>query len=166
MEIYTAAREAELFLNGVSLGRKPVTEYLASFQLPYAPGELTAVTYENGVEAGRATLRSAGNDLLLRIAPEGKPRTGRPCFIRVDITGGNGAVESNSDELLTVDITGGRLLGFGSACPKTECSYLTGTFPSHYGRAMAVVIPESSELTLRVRSASGLQVQAELDVEA
>ena len=165
VEVYTAAREAELFLNGVSLGRKLVTDYLAAFELPYAPGELTAVTYENGAEAGRATLRSADSDLRLRIAPEGKPRTGRPCFIRVDITGGNGVVDSNADELLTVKITGGRLLRFGSACPKTECSYLTGTFPSHYGRSMAVVIPESNELTIHVHSASGLAAQATLDVE-
>lgn len=100
VEVYTAAQEAELFLNGVSLGRKPVADDLAAFELPYNPGELTAVTYENGTEVGRNTLISAEGDLSLGVFPESKLKMGRPAFIRVNIADHNGTVDSNSDQML------------------------------------------------------------------
>ncbi len=156
VEVYAAAQEAELLLNGASLGRKPVENYLAAFELPFAPGELTAITYENGVEVGRNTLRTAEGALSLCITPEAALKMGRPAYIRVDIVGENGVVEANSDEELTVSVEGARLLGFGSACPKSERSYLEGTFPTHYGRAMAVILPESDRVTVTVNAPSGL----------
>ncbi len=165
VEVYTAAQEAELLLNGVGLGRKPVTDYLSSFRLPYAPGELTAVTYVNGAETGRTVLRSAEGELRLRITPEEAPHAGKPVYIRVDIVDSNGQIEANADENLTVELSGGRLLAFGSACPKSELSYLGSTFPSHYGRAMAVLIPEGPTLTIRVRSLSGLTAEKVFEVQ-
>lgn len=164
VEVYAAAEEAELLLNGTSLGRKPVEGYLASFTVPYAPGELTAVTYENGMEVGRSTLQSAEGDLTLRITPEGELKAGRPAYVRVDLTGQNGVVESNADQELSIEVSGARLLAFGSACPKTERSYLDGTFPSHYGRAMAVLVSEDRAVSLQMRTADGLEVRAELVV--
>ena len=53
--VYSELPEVELFLNGKSLGRKPVSvesEYKAPFKVPYAPGSLLAVGYRDGREAG------------------------------------------------------------------------------------------------------------------
>lgn len=49
---YTNCDEVELFLNGESLGRKTV-EYLghARWMVPYQPGELSAIGYNNGEKA-------------------------------------------------------------------------------------------------------------------
>lgn len=164
VEVYTAAEEAELILNGVSLGRKSVEEYLAFFELPYTPGELTAVTYENSVEVGRKTLRTAQGALTLHVSPEEELKMGRPAYIHIDIADENGTVDVNSDQLLTVDVTGARLLAFGSACPKTECSYLDGTFPSHHGRAMAVIVPNEDKVKIHVKAGSGMESRTEYDV--
>ncbi len=60
-------------------------------------------------------------------------------YIPVEIVGENGVVESNADRCLTVTVTGGELLGFGSANPCTEETYHTGTFTTYYGRALAIV---------------------------
>ena len=164
VEVYAAAEEAELLLNGTSLGRKPVEGYLASFTVPYTPGVLMAVTYENGAEVGRSTLQSAEGTLKLRITPESALKAGRPAYVRVDLTGENGVVESNADTEWSIEVSGAKLLAFGSACPKAERSYLDGTFPSHYGRAMAVLVPEDSTVSLHVKTADGLEVRAELVV--
>ena len=61
--VYSELPEVELLLNGKSLGRKRAgldTEYAAAFNVPYAPGRLTAVGYRDGREAARWELRTAG----------------------------------------------------------------------------------------------------------
>lgn len=51
----------------------------------------------------------------------------------------NGVVESNADETLSAHVEGCALLGFGSAQRAPVESYLSGTFTTYRGRAMAVV---------------------------
>lgn len=60
-------------------------------------------------------------------------------YVPVAITGENGVVESNADRKWTVTVTGGELLGFGSANPRTEERYDAGSFTTYQGRALAVV---------------------------
>jgi len=62
--VFSSCQEAELFLNGKSLGRKPTnrsTEYQAVWQVPYQPGGLRAVGYEDGKTVGASELRSASS---------------------------------------------------------------------------------------------------------
>jgi len=155
VEIYADAEEAELLLNGASVSRKPVENFTAKFELPYAPGKLEAVTYKEGREVGRGALSSADGALHIDIQPEETLTRGKLAFVRVNICGENGVVESAADETLTVRVEGGTMLGFGSARPSTEESYLTGTFTTHYGRSMAVIRPESDTLTVHVKSSGG-----------
>ncbi len=163
VEVYTAAQEVELFLNGESVGRKAVESYLAAFEITYLPGNLTAVTYENGKETGRATLTSADGKLSLRIAPEEELIREKPAFLRVGIAGENGSIEANSDCNVTIEVSGADLLAFGSACPKTEASYLNGDFPSYYGRAMAVIVPREEKVQVRAKTDTGMEAKAEFD---
>ena len=65
-------------------------------------------------------------------------------------------MESNADELLSAEVSGGELLGFGSANPRTVDDFTSGQYTSYYGRALAVVrMEEGREAVLLVRSASG-----------
>ncbi len=60
---YTSGDEAELFLNGQSLGRKQKqkSQYRLRWDdVKYAPGELKLVAYKNGREWATATQRTAG----------------------------------------------------------------------------------------------------------
>ena len=50
-----------------------------------------------------------------------------------------GIIESNADRKLSVAVEGGELLGFGSANPRTEERFDSGSYTTFYGRAMAVV---------------------------
>jgi beta-galactosidase len=84
VHVYTSGDEAELFLNGQSLGRKtkaPHQYRLRWDDVKYEPGELKAITYQHGrkwavaqmkttgpaakltLSADRSTLRGDGNDL-------------------------------------------------------------------------------------------------------
>jgi beta-galactosidase len=66
----------------------------------------------------------------------------RPDEAPINICGKNGVVECNADEAIQVRVEGGTLLGFGSANPRTEESYLAGKFTSYAGRTLAVIRAE------------------------
>ena len=59
---YTNCDEAELFLNGKSLGKKPLTENkMIVWDTTFIPGELVAKAYKNGEEMSADTLFTAQN---------------------------------------------------------------------------------------------------------
>lgn len=73
--VYTNGDEAELFLNGESLGRKQRGDKWDEMQLewlvPWREGELLAISYRNDVEIARAVQQSAGAPTQLAITTEG-----------------------------------------------------------------------------------------------
>lgn len=152
VEVYTAAAEAELLLNGVSLGRKKVEEFKAEFPTRYRPGQLKAVAYNaDGTVHSESVLRSAEGRTRLRVLEEPAPcDRPRVRYLDIALVGENGEVQSSQDTVLTVTVEGGRLLAFGSANPKTEESFLTGTYKTYYGRAQAVILPEKAQVTVTV----------------
>ena len=141
VEVYSDQQQAELFINGKSVGTKPLKECRAIFQVKYQPGTITAAVYDkSGRETGRTELKSADAPLRIALHPEKDTvRPGEIVYIPVQIEGSNGVVESNADRKLTVNVTGGELLAFGSANPCTEEQYHTGSFTTFYGRALAIV---------------------------
>jgi beta-galactosidase len=73
VSVYSRCDEVRLQLNGQDLGSKPVsaaTRLKATFEVPYQPGELTAIGFINGNEVARQTLRSAGKPASLSIVAE------------------------------------------------------------------------------------------------
>jgi len=63
VHVYTSGDEAELFLNGQSLGRKKraALEYRLRWdEVKYAPGELRVIAYKNGTKWAEDTVRTAG----------------------------------------------------------------------------------------------------------
>lgn len=146
--IYSEFPEAELFLNGKSLGRKPVGEdsqYKVAYQVPYAPGRLLAVGYRDGREAGRWELRTAGQPAaavatadrsrltangedLVYIAVELHDADGTPIYARKD------------DRQIRVRVRGaGTLAGIGNGNPIDVSSFQSGERRTFHGRAVAVV---------------------------
>ncbi len=141
VEVYSDASSVELLLNGKSLGKKKLKECKTMFKAKYVAGVLTAVAYDaNGQETGRSELISANGLLHIAVKPEkASVKPGEVVYVPVTIEGENGVVDSNADRKLTVSVDGGEFLAFGSANPRTEEQYHTGTFTTYYGRALAIV---------------------------
>lgn len=153
VEVYVDAVSVELFLNGKSLGKKKIKGCKAEFKTKYVSGKLTAVAYDTvGHEISRAELVSAVGRPRLNVQPEETTvKTGEIAYVNITITGENGVVECNADKKLNVTVEGGELLAFGSANPRTEERYNTGSHTTYYGRAQAVVLGEhSGEITVCV----------------
>ena len=167
VEVYSRDAEVELLLNGVSLGRKKIgAQYRADFSVAYAPGTLTAVGYDSeGKKTGECSLHSAAGAMSVRVQQENEAVCGQPVYLNVDIVGENGIVEHNYDRTLTVQVQGAKLLGFGSANPRTEERFETGVYTTYYGRSLAVLLAESSEIQLTVTADDFAPVTVNIPVQ-
>ena len=163
VEVYTDAVMVELLLNGKSLGRKKVKDGKAVFKTKYAPGELVAVALDSmGNPKGENKLVSAAGACKITIMPEVDiAKAGQVVYVEINIIGENGVVECNADEKLNITVEGGTLLGFGSANPRTEERFDTGTYSTYYGKALAAIVMGDCDAKVLV---SGKNVSEEVRI--
>lgn len=124
--IYTDLPQAELFLNGKSLGKKQfftkeeaeqdstwghIRRYrLIWDKVPYEKGELKAVAYDN---SGKQVLtdyrRTAGEPFYIELMPT---KSGNLTYLRIRICDFDGNLCPNADNLVNIQVTGtGKMLG-------------------------------------------------------
>lgn len=161
VNVYSNAEEVELFLNGVSLGRKGVSEetnYYASFETIYLPGKLEAVSYRNGKEDDRENLVTAEEEVALYVDADRtvlKADGADLSYITVCLRDAGGNINLQKKEKVTISVEGaGRLQGFGSADPETENHYDNATWETYDGYLLAVVRAgnESGEIKVKFTS--------------
>jgi len=73
VHVYTSGDEAELFLNGKSLGRKKKGQYeyrIVWNDVKYQPGELKVVAYKNGKKWATDTVKTTGPAQKLTMQPD------------------------------------------------------------------------------------------------
>jgi beta-galactosidase len=156
VEIYGAADEVELILDGRSLGTSPTGprhRFRAVFEVPYGPGDLMAIARTAGEETGRDVLHAGSSGSTLSVQADRSVIRATPddlAFLEITLTDSAGVTIVDQDRPVTVSVTGpGVLLGFGSARPATEESYLTARHTTFDGRALAVIRPTApGEITL------------------
>lgn len=161
IDVYSNADEVELFLNGVSLGRKPAGEangFATSYEMTYEPGELLAVSYKDGCETGRHVLYTAGNEVQMQVECEEttlKSDGEDLAFVTVKLTDAKGIENLNAEKEITVTVEGaGTLQGFGNADPQAIGSYDDTTWKTFDGSVMAVVRAGTEAGEIKVRFAT------------
>lgn len=142
VEIYAPGDEVELFVNGVSQGRKPSgvqAGYRTLFETVYEPGNVTAVTYESGQEMGRMELQSADADAELWAQTE-DTKGKELVYIDIALKDKEGRVLTDSDVKLTAEVTGdASAAGFGSGNPKPVYNFNEGVTETFHGRALLIL---------------------------
>ena len=154
VEVFSSASKVKLFLNGKKVGSARPEGGVAQFRIAYEPGELTAKAYGKIFCVGKSTLRTAQGPSHIRLTPEDTPVSpGQLVFVKVDVVGENGEVDTSFGKTLKAEVSGGELVAFGSAVPVTEARFDAGEYPAHYGQALAAIIPgEGENVTLTVSS--------------
>lgn len=173
VDIYSADEEAELFLNGKSLGKKPCGkdhDFTATWKVTYEPGELLAVSYQDGKETGRYLLTTAGEKVVLTAEADRKEiKAGGEdlSFVTVKLKDEKGCENLSASKTVTVRVEGpGVLQGFGSADPQPVRSYDDTTWETFDGEVMAAVRTTNETGTIRVIfSADGCE-DAEVSIES
>ncbi len=160
---YTNADEVELFLNGKSLGRKkhfgepvdlPVgpnisqdrkymSKYRLEWQVPYQPGSLKAVAYQNGKEVASDEVRTAGAPAQVRLTPDRATIQGDGedlSFITVRIEDKDGNVVPMADNLVHFNVTGaGALRAVDNGNAATTEPFNAGQRKAFSGLALLIV---------------------------
>ncbi len=146
VDLYTRCDKVVLLLNGRRIGSRKVgrgTKFMASFQVPYKPGALTALAYEGGRLAARCRLDTAGEPAALRLRPE-RPslKSGGQdlAFIQAEVVDAKGRRVPHATHRLRVEVAGaGSLAGFGSANPLNIESFQDSSHPAFEGRALLAI---------------------------
>lgn len=166
VEVYSPGDQVELFLNGISLGKRTAGKsvgFITTFETSYAPGTLEAVAYENGTVLGKMRLDTADHGTRqLCITPE----IGRELiFVPVLLADANHTVITDESCTLTCQVSGdAALLGWGSGDPKPKHNYTGAITDTFYGRALAVLKKRtnSGQATFSVRNH---ELHAELSLD-
>jgi len=114
---YTSYPEAELFVNGRSMGRvaKDTTTRLDRYRLrwrdvKYEPGEITVVAYDAaGRRAASQTVRTAGTPARILLEPECETLTAGSdelAYVTVSLVDKKGTLCPDADNQLKFDVTG------------------------------------------------------------
>jgi len=161
--VYTSGDEAELFLNGKSLGRRKkgtgqarggnfADPYYAVcdryrlmwFDVPFEPGELKAVSYKDGKRLGTDVVRTCGKPAKVRLTPEAKvlPDDGESVvFVQVDVTDAKGVRDPRANGRVSFDVTGpAKILAVGNGDARGLDSFkAVRSHPLYKGKAVVVL---------------------------
>lgn len=121
---YTNCEEAELFLNGKSLGKKAVDKYdMADWTVTFEQGELKMIGYNGKDEVCSDAVRTAGTLNSLSITPS-RDFIFADCddAIAFNIAGidESGFTVPTVDSLITFSCEGGEILGVGNGDPNSH----------------------------------------------
>lgn len=173
IEVYATDNEVELFLNDRSLGRRAAGKrrhFVTRFKVPYERGTLVAIGYRNGEPVSRATLRSAAEELTLSLSAEREMIVADGAdlaFVMVTIADADGEAEMLADDQIELTVSGpAELIGFGSAAPASDESFLTNRHSTYRGRALAILRSTGRPGAIRCLATSAATGSAELHLRA
>lgn len=150
-EAYSNCDEIELFVNGVSQGRKAHERgTISRWELCYEPGELRAVAYLNGERAVEEIHRTAGeaDHIELRCVYDGE----RQKLFQARILDRDGNLCPHSCVPLTFTAEGGSILGVGNGDPACHEPDVAGTRTSFNGLALCIVDKTQDKVSLEAVS--------------
>lgn len=153
VDVYGRGDEAELIVNGESLGRKPlpretegdILANLAVFETTYQPGKVEAIVYESGVETGRYAVETAGDAVHADVTLDRDALTaadGELAFLDIWLRDGQNRINNGAVRKVKVTVTGaGELMGIGSGNPCTDEDYTANSTTTFFGHAFAAIRP-------------------------
>ena len=171
VRVFTKASHVKLELNGKIVGEKDLSikdKYIAAFDVPYQPGELKAVAFENGQEMASKVLKTSGEVVGIRlIADRSTVNADRNdlSFVTIEAVDENGLVVTDAAVKVNLTITGdGELAASGNASPKDMTTVNNLVIQTFKGRAQAILRPFSKADTITMKAESEGLKTGELEI--
>lgn len=149
VHVYTSGDEAELFLNGKSLGKKKKGEFeyrLKWDDVVYQPGELKVIAYKNGEKWAEDIVSTTGKAIQLSIAadkPAIHPDGADLVFITVTIEDKNNLLVPRSNNQLSFRIEGpGRIVATDNGDAASHESFQATSKKAYNGMCLVIVAAE------------------------
>jgi beta-galactosidase len=175
---YTNCEEAELFLNGKSLGKKVkgvdkpfhkvdfrvwdgsdfYTPYRLRWDVPYKAGELKIVGYLDGEAVSEKVIHTAGKPAGIRLIPDRQEicADGQDLsYITVEVVDKKGNVCPLADNLVNFEVTGaGKLRAVGNGNAATTESFQAPYRKAFSGKCMLIVQSGTETGTIGIKATS------------
>lgn len=173
VEVYAAADEVEMLINGQRVERKKVGEtkkYITIFDTTYHAGKVEVIAYSDGKECGRDEILTASDEVVIAAKAD---RTQIPAdgsdiaYIDICMQDALGILNPNADKAVSISLDGpGEIMGYGSADPESEENYYDMVAKAYEGKLRAAVrgTGETGKIVVTL-SADGLE-SVKVDVEA
>ncbi|WP_245818140.1 glycoside hydrolase family 2 TIM barrel-domain containing protein [Granulicella rosea] len=145
VEGYTNCEEAELFLNGKSLGRQKLHPDATplSWKVPYAPGSLKVVGYVGGKGVATDELLTAGKATKLHLTAEHAKTTADDSgviYIYAEVADDAGTMVPDATNLIHFAVTGpGAIVAVDSGSNADHDSFQKPDRHAYEGRAVAIL---------------------------
>jgi len=146
VHVYTSGTDAELFLNGRSLGRKtkqPFEYRLRWDDVVYEPGELRVVTYKGGKQWATESVATAGEPARLILSPDRATISAGGndlSFVTVMIADANGRMVPRATTQLRFEISGpGEIAATDNGDPTDMTPFPDAARKAFNGLALVIV---------------------------
>ena len=139
VHVYSSADEAELFVNGLSQGRQQ--RQGCRFVWPdvrYQPGQVEVVTWKDGKEWARESVRTAGKAASLAACVDfaGEELT----FVNVDVLDKAGTLVPDADNLLSFSVKGpAEIVATDAGDPTSHVPFCSPEIPAFHGKASVIL---------------------------
>lgn len=173
VHVYTSGDEAELFLNGKSLGKKKKSSFeyrLRWDEIVYQPGELKVVAYKNGIKWAEDMMRTTGkpNHLSMSadrtsLAPDGEDLI----FVTVRIEDKNNLMVPRSNNRISFTTEGpGKIIATDNGDATSHESFQMNVKNAYNGLCLVIIAAEKgAEGTIFLKGESKGLKSAECKIE-
>ncbi|MFB7893621.1 glycoside hydrolase family 2 TIM barrel-domain containing protein [Microbacterium sp. NPDC056044] len=154
---YTTGDSVTLTLNGATVGTQhlaPSDKRIATFTVPYAPGELIATASRDGQQIAQQRLATVGAPTALRLTPETSAVRATPDdvgYLTIEVVDAQGARVPDAVIPLTVAVSGaGTLAAIANGNPRDVDSFQGPHRHTYQGVAQVIVRPGDKSGVVRV----------------
>ena len=161
---YTNSEEAELYLNGQSLGRKKLADSkdkTLEWKIVYQPGSLEVKGFKSGQQTGSYNLASTGKPEVIKAILDKqsiKANHDEVAHIEINLTDQNGRLVGNAENEITIKIEGpGKLIGLESGSLASHEDYKSNKRKAVGGKLLAYVQAEERGQIKVTVSSGGLK---------
>ena len=139
VHVYTSGDEAELFVNGISRGRKAREGYRFVWEdVLYEPGTVDVIAYKDGREWARDRVVTAGK--AVRIEASVDYAGGDLTYVTADILDRRGTLVPDAAHELSFHVKGPAVvLATDAGDPTSHVLFRSATLPAFHGKASAII---------------------------
>ncbi len=169
VSVYSRCDSVRLELNGKLIGKKEVSEstkLTAIFDVPYEPGELTAIGLKDGKEIVRQSLKTAGKPAQLKITSEVNNFEGiknELVYYNIEVLDENGLLVPDAAIPVEFEISGGgKLQAVASENPSEMQSFQQPWVKTYRGKCQLIVRKDETGTAIQVAAKSEGLTPAEI----
>lgn len=146
VHVFTSGDEAELFLNGESLGRRKKGKYdyrLRWDEVIYTPGELKVIAYKDGKKWAEDSVKTTGSPAGLRTSVDSsqiKSNGKDLSFLTVEVIDDNGLVVPNAQNKISFEVDGpGEIVATDNGDPTNMTPFPSNIRDAFNGKALVII---------------------------